>query len=270
MQRFRALVVTGLAALSVAGCAVSPEPEEVGSAEQAFTAPTLTFNADWSIVQSGPIVAGDTITVGYDQNRLPQCRGTLNDGRPAWSITGSYQNNGGSVTDYLVAGYSPDNSPPSPYVTQTPPGDLSMWFRVDSIFGCEAWDSNYSQNYHFTVEPKARIQFNQGWTTTVTGTPRAGRSIEIDYAPARMNQCRGVYNGYETWDIRLYYRFDGGAVTQAPLTASSAYTRISVPAIFYAPDGAHDMEMWFENTSSYPTCDAWDSVYGQNYHFALQ
>jgi hypothetical protein len=269
-MRLPELLASSLAVLSLAGCAVPAEPEEIDSAESALAAPTLTFNADWSVVQSGALVEGDTITVAYDNNRLPQCRGTLNDGRPAWSITGSYQSNGGAVTDYLIAGYSPTNSPPSPYITQAPAGDLALWFRNGSIFGCQAWDSMYGQNFHFTVEPKAKLQFNTGWTTTVTGTPRAGRSIEIDYDPARLPQCRGVYNGFEIWDIRLHYRFDGGAVTDAPLTAASTYTRIPVPAIIQAPDGAHDLEMWFENTSSYPTCTAWDSVYGQNYHFTLQ
>jgi hypothetical protein len=43
----------------------------------------------------------------------------------------------------------------------------------------------------------------------------------------------------------------------------------TAPCAFNAPDGAHDLEMWFENTS-YRGCAAWDSVHGQNYHSTLQ
>ena len=48
--------------------------------------PHLHFGRD-GIQLYGTLTAGGEVRISYDADRLPSCRGTLNDGRPAWSIS---------------------------------------------------------------------------------------------------------------------------------------------------------------------------------------
>src|SRR6185369_3413906 len=89
-----------VASLSLLACGPSerrsqdPDAEEsaVARRPQALTLPevTLRFNADWTVTQSGPLVAGATVRFSYDVARLPGCRGDFN-GQPAWTISGYHQ-----------------------------------------------------------------------------------------------------------------------------------------------------------------------------------
>lgn len=116
--------------------------------------PTLTFDINWNETASpNPLPYGTTAAkVVYDANRLPQCRGTTNTGGPAWTITGYYQVNGGSVQSFWVAGFSSVPTPPAPSIPLTTAGALTVWFQVTNIWGCSAYDSDYGANYHFNIQ----------------------------------------------------------------------------------------------------------------------
>jgi uncharacterized protein YraI len=115
----------------------------------------LSFDADFSESQSDAIHAGDQLVVHYEPARLEQCAATRN-GFPAWGITGYYQVDGGAVKTFSVARAS--GSPGSTLVAADPTisvphgRDLAMWFQATSIYGCNAYDSNLSANYHFAIE----------------------------------------------------------------------------------------------------------------------
>lgn len=232
--------------------------------------PTLTFNdgaLDWSIVQSAPLTPGGQVKILYDTDRLPGCRGTANDGGPAWAVTGYYQLNDGTVGNFYAGGRPsyPGQSPEA--VLDLPEdGSLALWFQVTNLWGCSEWDSNYGDNFHFAVG-NPRIVFSANWTTAVYGTLKRGGSVVVDYDITRLSGCRQTYNGYQTWDVEAQYRFDGGTVQAAPLTrVVGTFGREQAPAVLAIPSTASHLELWFRNWDR-TSCVTWDSAYGQNYHF---
>ncbi len=113
---------------------------------------TLTFGADWSFAQSGPVRAGDAIVVHYATDRLKQCQAQTNE-QAAWGITLHWQVDGGAVHDAMAG--RPDGAqlvPADPVITVPRGQDLAMWFEATSVYGCHAWDSANGANYHVTIE----------------------------------------------------------------------------------------------------------------------
>jgi hypothetical protein len=119
----------------------------------AYDSDTVDFGADWSFTQTGPVHAGDQVVVHYDPDRLNQCYALSNE-QPAWNITLYWQVDGGAITD--VAADVPDGAdlaPADPIISVPPGHDLAMWFEATSIYGCQAWDSDYGSNYHVAIAP---------------------------------------------------------------------------------------------------------------------
>jgi hypothetical protein len=66
----------------------------------------------------------------------------------------------------------------------------------------------------------------------------------------------------------MYWQVDGGAVQSALASRIDGDELVAADPLVTVPPGA-DLAMWFEATSAYG-CDAWDSAYGANYHFAIE
>ncbi len=114
---------------------------------------TLTFGADWSVTQSGPLVASEALLVRYAASRdtcAPPAKGGLFvsalaqvDGGVVTGLTGEFGSQ--PVHGFLGAlGFVP------------PGANLAMWFETgatDSQGGstCSRWDSRFGQNYHFAI-----------------------------------------------------------------------------------------------------------------------
>jgi len=112
----------------------------------------LSFDADFSSSQSGPIHAGDKVVVHYDPSRLSQCSGSTG-GHAAWGVTGHWQVDGGSVHDLMVSASDGSTLVASDPQIAMPRGrDLALWFEATSVWGCHAYDSAFGANYHFTIE----------------------------------------------------------------------------------------------------------------------
>lgn len=270
-MRCRSLVPSCLLVLF----ACSVEEEEAPAVEvregtelpDGVDAALLEFRDDFTIVHSGgPLVAGNSVEVAYDTDRLTQCRGEQN-GQPAWSITGYHQLDDGAVGSVEAGGHSPSQGTEPPIFTLADSGDLALWFHNTSVWGCSAYDSNFGANWHFGVG--ASLSFKTDWVTEVLGSPRAGAQLVVSYDPARLPDCRGTKYGHDAWNIRVHYRFDGGPAQTAMLTQAEGNVQVPVPAVLAVPAGAGEVEMWFEN-QSYFGCQAWDSVFGANYHFELE
>ena len=266
---FVRLAVLGLS-ICVVACESESPPLEVREGEgppPGLPGAHLAFTSDWQVVHSGgPLVAGNTVEVAYDDQRLLTCRGEQN-GQPAWSITGYHRLEDGAVGSFEAGGHSPSQGSEPPVFTLADSGDLAFWFHNTSVWGCSAYDSNYGDDWH--VQVGASLSFKTGWVTEQFGAPRSGAQLVVAYDPARLPDCRGSKYGFEAWNIRLHYRFDDGPEQVAMLTETSGTVQVPVPAVLDAPADAAGVEMWFEN-QSYSGCRAWDSRFGDNYHFVLE
>jgi len=106
---------------------------------------------------------------------------------------------------------------------------------------------------------------------------QAGGKVAIKYDLDRMTQCRGTHNGYPAWLIRATIQFlPGGQTKTSPVMAfrndrgtpiDEAYP---IPFEVDVPQDATEAVVWFHNTAaSGGFCEAWDSNYNKNYHFAV-
>lgn len=125
--------------------------EDIGSACGLESGPTIHFDEDFSESVSGELTRGATVEIAYDADRLTQCRGTQN-GYPQWAITGYYRIDGGEVKSFAAAGNMAPTPPALPSITLDHRGELEMWFQNTNRWGCNAYDSNFGDNYRFEVK----------------------------------------------------------------------------------------------------------------------
>ncbi|MCA1663312.1 MAG: DUF6209 family protein [Myxococcales bacterium] len=233
--------------------------------------PTLSFAADWSVAQSAPVVSAGKAILHYDVARLPNCR-AIYHGLPAWAITAYYAVDGGQAFTAPVTQSQNGTVVSVDATVSVPPGrDLAVWFGASDEYGCQQWDSNYGQNFHFALlADAAALHFRwPSWQNDESAPLAAGRDFLVDYDIRRLPYCRQDYNGLQTWDLTVQYQFDGGAVQSASLTSSpNAFTRVQAPARLSAPAGAATVQLWFENHDR-TGCQTWDSAYGANYRFSI-
>ncbi len=161
MNRFSIVFpLAGLFASLVLGCNPPEERADEGrtaaeSALESSDTPRIRFKADWGVVTTGKLMSGRKVRIDYDANRMPSCRGDLAGGRPGWTVTAHYRFAGGETKSITAAGHSP-SGPLDPTIeipAAMEPGDLEIWFENVSRWGCQAWDSNYGDNFHFSAAP---------------------------------------------------------------------------------------------------------------------
>jgi hypothetical protein len=110
------------------------------------------FEADGAEDLPRMVTAGDQLVVHYEPERLSQCAAS-SGGNAAWSVTLNYQVDGGTVKKLLVTrANGADLVPSDPEITIPRGRDLALWFDATSRYGCHAYDSNNSANYHIAIE----------------------------------------------------------------------------------------------------------------------
>ena len=105
---------------------------------------SVRFTADFETELIGRVEAGKPLFVTYDPARLPQCRGGLGGGHPAWNITGYVSQNGGSPrifepTVLLADGTDRVSRPVSIAIDQG--GDVALWFQLKDDSRLAGWQS---------------------------------------------------------------------------------------------------------------------------------
>jgi len=145
------------------------------TAQPAASEATLQFLVGHDIL-NGDITQNETLTLIYDPDRLPNIRGTHN-GFPSWDIIGTVRFHPGLETysNSLVQKIKIVNGShvllhppePLPFKIEIPPDAMAveMWFLNTGIFGEQAWDSRYGQNYWFGVAqagPAQPVSFRTG------------------------------------------------------------------------------------------------------------
>lgn len=183
--------------LALAACSVTAEdPAESGAESRLDSVPTIRFGADWSVTTTGVAMTGRKLKIDYDTGRMPTCRGDVNGG-PGWTVTGFARVNGGEPKTFTAAGHSPtgqlDNVIDLPGAAGD--ADLEIWFQNTSRWGCQAWDSNYGKNYHFTARPAPNAP---GWLGNVLFVSErqtcGGGACESDRKP-----LQNATFTYDTW-----------------------------------------------------------------------
>jgi hypothetical protein len=257
------------------GCsAASTEDATSGSqADTTSSAPDFVFDGSWGYHGDGTRTPGAVAHVVYDTSRLSKCRATQ-DSVPAWAIVAFVSADGGPAKQVPLP--SVDGSAVSvpieiPYAT-----DMAIWFHATDDSGCDQWDSNYGNNFHFSVAAPTRtvIHFEPNFTTNVQSAPgndfslKAGQSIDIDYDFARLSQCRGFAAGnVPAWQITMWFQRDDGTPVSSDLNvAVDNNFRVQQPGHIELPVGMKRLTVWFQNDDVYG-CNAWDSAYGANYSF---
>jgi hypothetical protein len=130
------------------------EPSPPGTA-------TVVFNTGWTETTYGTFVQGGKLDVSYALARLPQCEGETTDGVEAWATTayayflpggetlsgavnGSFDAAAGTWMSLLFERNIPTNAT-----------SVQLWFETSGD-GCQtSWDSDYGQNYRYSVTPAA-------------------------------------------------------------------------------------------------------------------
>jgi hypothetical protein len=210
------LLFVGFTALAGCAPAASSDDADLGTSEAALgEAGTLTFGADYQVKVSGTLEKGKKIRVAYDANRLTTCRGEQN-GKPAWSITGYWKIGNGAVHSFEAGGLSPSHGTDQPVLALDTSGELQIWFQNNSVWGCNAYDSDFGKNYRFAVQPAAN---EPGWVGNVRHVisrqtcngpcesdmhPVAGEIVYDTWARERA-AIRGIYfevwkDGVTSWD----------------------------------------------------------------------
>ena len=141
-----------LLATACAGQEPEADDKASSSSEALGKGAVVTFASSGAPQVAGALRVGEKTEVVYDAERLTACRGSKY-GSPAWAISGFYRIGEGPTVSYTAVQPSKDG----PTVNRATidlyaEGDLQVWFQNTSAFGCQAWDSAYGQNYHFTVQ----------------------------------------------------------------------------------------------------------------------
>lgn len=113
------------------------------------------------------------------------------------------------------------------------------------------------------------LTFAADFTQSQTGPVIAGRSVVVDYDIRRNSPCRQTYNGLQTWSVMAHATFLPMNVRQsASVVNHGSDPSSSMPATFFAPEGATELVLYFQNNDR-AGCAAYDSNFGANYHFAV-
>lgn len=265
-------------AMCAAACGGSESADDAVTGDEAnvTSEATVTFTSDYQMKVVGTPKAGGTLVVDYALDRLPQCRGNVGGGGPAWNIGGYYSLNGGEPKLFEVTALNADNTdrvtkPARIKLDQG--GDLALWFEVSSGFGCHEYDSAFGNNYHVDVtgtvpEAGASITFGKDGEPTVEGTLKAGDTVKIRYEQDRLPECRRVQNGAPLWNISGYAQVAGGETKVFGTGRPEGADREEIDAIVELPRKG-ELALWFD-VVSVGGCHEVDSNGGKNYTFAVE
>lgn len=261
------------ALVTLAACAQAPDPDGVpgGGGKADGGAARLVFSEDFSETADGRLVAGDTIAIAYDLDRITDCRGSTG-GSEVWGTT-AHVKIGATVKEYALSRLANGRVVPVTPELQLPSTatSIELWFSTSNRWGCIAYDSNEGANYHFDVAPRttsgAVLAFDADFSESQSAAIEAGDAVVVHYAPERLATCAGSTGGRAAWGITGYWQVDGGEVHSLMVTRAQGSELVPADPTITVPRG-RELALWFEATSVWG-CHAYDSDYGANYRFSI-
>ncbi|HEU0033105.1 MAG TPA: DUF6209 family protein [Kofleriaceae bacterium] len=268
----RSTLVLASSLVTLAACADAPDAGGRGGgggkADGELT--TLSFDADWNEVADGPLVAGSSIRIAYDLDRMTECKSSTG-GSEVWGVTGFASFDGGAPKTFGVTRLDNGRVVPVEPELELPAGasHVELWFQINDRFGCNAYDSNEGANYGFDLEHTAGtsvLAFEADFSEDLPAVA-AGDQVIVHYDPERLSQCAGSSGGHAVWGVTGFYQVDGGAVKQLAVGRADGSTLVAADPQLTVPRGS-DLALWFEATNIWG-CHAIDSDLGANYHVAI-
>jgi len=265
-----------LLATLVAGCATTPAgdaPDPTGPGGKGDgELTTITFADDWSETLDGELVAGSSIRIQYDLDRLTTCRGYTN-GSEAWGVGGYAQFDDASPVPFSLSRIVDGEVVAVDAELEIPASAarVQFWFDQTDVFGCHAYDSNDSANYGWDVATNrggAVLAFDADMTFSQSGAVHTGDNVVVHYEPSRLSACAGSSGGNAQWGITGYYQVDGGAVRALAVARANGPDLVPTDVTFAVPRG-DDLALWFEASNRWG-CHAYDSNGGANYHVTIE
>jgi hypothetical protein len=117
----------------------------------------------------------------------------------------------------------------------------------------------------------ATLKLTSDFQTVLSGRPKAGGALRVEYAIERLPQCRGnVGGGGPGWNIAGYYSENGGPAKLFEVTelTPDGKDRVAKPARIPLTNGG-DLALWFQVSSRWG-CSEYDSQFGQNFHVDVE
>lgn len=109
----------------------------------------LVFEANNTVRLERAPAADGAFTLVYDPARLPKCRGTKY-GRPAWGLVAFVGTNGQfTQTNFEQEDFTYPSGHLHTKVLFASGHDLATYFLNTDVSGCQAYDSNFGQNFVF-------------------------------------------------------------------------------------------------------------------------
>ncbi len=262
------------ALVTLAACAQTPDPAGAGGDGKADGTQTrLTFDADFSETADGPLVAGATVKLLYDLDRITDCRGETN-GSEVWGTTAFASFDGAPAKELALSRLASGKVVPVEAMLAIPSSAsrVELWFTNTNRWGCVAYDSNEGANYAFDVKPRngggGVLAFDADGSESQSGAIHPGDDLVVHYAPERLSQCAGSTGGHAAWGITGYWQVDGGTVHPLMVTRAQGSQLVAADPTITVPHG-HAIALWFEATSVWG-CHAYDSDFGANYTYAIE
>jgi hypothetical protein len=276
LQALAAMRIRSLSLFALLFTACAADAGGVGSAEAEQNGDaTVSFLSGFGLETTGTLRAGRGLVVRYALDRLPQCRGALGGGAPAWNVTGHYAENGGQEKTFEVTDLSADGrdrvSKPA-RIALSQGGDVALWFTVSNRWGCIEYDSQFGQNFHFSVggatpDTQASLVFKAGGAVEQEGALQAGGKVRVRYEQDRLPACRRTHMGNPAWGISGYASLNGAPARAFDTGRPIGADREAVDAILDLPQGG-ELALWFQ-VASLGGCTEYDSKQGQNYRFRV-
>jgi hypothetical protein len=118
------------------------------------------------------------------------------------------------------------------------------------------------------VKPHALVEFKAGYTQEQHGPIVAGGRLHLQYALARLPQCRYSRAGAQLWDVEAFVKWQpSGALERVSVTRVASGTREPIDVELSIPLGTQYVDVWFRNYNGDQSCETWDSNLGNNYRF---